>query len=146
MKSILVIAISITLSSCAILDEILLPPNYVVVEDKRIGTPYKFEHLEISQNEIYRGQYDNDYKYDEALTVCQSLGNNWRLPTIHELQRIHEYKLTIYGYNKWPKYQYWSSSKNTKGDALFLRMGNGEVCNEGDWTKCHLIVVRDIKK
>ena len=155
MKYIFITSILILLSSCALLDELLLPPNYgvvedkrIVVEDKRIGTPYKFENLEIGQNEIYRGQYESalDYKYDEALIDCQSLGNNWRLPTINELQRIYEYKLQIYGYNDWPKYQYWSSSKNNKGKALFLIMGNGEVGNEGDWTKCFVIVVRDIKK
>lgn len=146
MKNILIFSISILLSGCAILDELLLPPNYGVVEDKRIGTPYVFENLEIGQYEIYRGQYENDFKYDDAIIVCQSLGNNWRLPTINELQRIQQNKLKIYGYNQWPKYQYWSSSKNNKGEPLCLHMEAGEIGSKGDWTKCHLIVVRDIKK
>ena len=50
--------------------------------------------------------------WDDAVNSCEYLGNDWRLPTISELDKLY---MNNNDYGRFAKYCYWSSTVNTNG-------------------------------
>lgn len=76
-------------------------------KDSIIGKPIIIEKFEVAQNDFPRL-----LKWDDAVKVCASLGDGWRLPTKDELQLIYKRNesLSISNNNS-----YWSSTIFEKG-------------------------------
>jgi hypothetical protein len=119
---------------------------YSQTTDPRVGTPIKIGNIEVSGTKIEKAKFEWSYNYDEAVEKCKVLGDGWRIPTIDELTIINDNRLKVFGFQN--SYgQFWSSTKNNKNDAYFMRIGNDpQIVIQGDWTECNLIVVRTVKK
>lgn len=63
--------------------------------------------LEVMTKDL--GQMD----WYDAIKTCDSLGNGWRLPTIDELNKMHNYKNKIGGFED---DFYWSTTESDYGD------------------------------
>jgi hypothetical protein len=67
-----------------------------------IGKPIKIENFLVAQHD-----FPMRMRWEDAIKVCQVLGEGWRLPTKNELNIIYKNKAKISGFSG--EYSYWSS-------------------------------------
>jgi hypothetical protein len=89
---------------------------------------------------------DLDFKeamnWQEALEACKSLGNDWRLPTIKELEVIDKQLFDIAKSN-FRKDNYWSSSVERKDVYISFTFYSHRRMYNKDNYKCYVRAVRD---
>ena len=59
--------------------------------------------------------FEEKMSWDQALTACKNLGNNWRVPTIEEIYKIDRERQFIGEFNY---VNYWTSSALNENTAL----------------------------
>ena len=93
---------------------VLSPSGYLVVQNDQ-GRPW----LEVANKDL-----PGLLNFEEAQSVCDSMGEGWRLPEREELQamrlQLHRKKQGDFQ-NKW----YWSATPNTAESYWGLHFGNG---------------------
>ena len=121
MKKLVIIISLAVLTSCGSLIE---PPKSNVEPPKSntdykniIGNPVKIDKFEVAQYD-----FPKEMHWDDAKKICDSLGNDWRMPNKDELNILFQYKDRIGGFNgNW----YWSSTlDNNYNDAWMQAFGN----------------------
>lgn len=95
-KSLSIITLSLSLSSCGIIEYLLTPseqtssnnspakPSYIRIDNSNFEIYDKY--LSYKKNSPLNESYDQFLMdWEKAKTLCQELGNGWRLPTNKEL-------------------------------------------------------------
>ena len=72
-----------------------------------VGKPFKIDNIIVAQYD-----FNEKMNWDDAVNSCEYLGNDWRLPTISELDKLY---MNNNDYGRFAKYCYWSSTVNTNG-------------------------------
>ena len=86
------------------------------INNKILGTPIKIDNLEVAQFD-----FQKIVTWGDAKNICDSLGNDWRMPNKDELNTLFLHKDRIGGFNgNW----YWSSTVNENGDAWMQAFDN----------------------
>ena len=81
MKKVITILLLIVLISCgSSLEPKLESPMSNTDYKNIIGNPIKIEKLEVAQYDFPKGMH-----WDDAKKICDSLGNDWRMPNKDEL-------------------------------------------------------------
>ena len=118
MKKLVIIISLAVLTSCGSLIE---PPKSNVEPPKSntdykniIGNPVKIDKFEVAQYD-----FPKEMHWDDAKKICDSLGNDWRMPNKDELNILFQYKDRIGGFNgNW----YWSSTLDTSFKFCHLKI------------------------
>ena len=73
---------------------------------------------------------DNDFpskmNWNDAISACQNLGNDWRLPSLEELTAMHE-QLHKQGKGNFKDESYWSNSEYDADDAWSFYFFDGQA-------------------
>ena len=83
-----------------------------------------------------------EHTWDEAVKVCNELGDGWRLPTREELHLIWLNRDTIGGF---AAASYWSSSEGNSNGAWHQSFYNGTQINYYKSLTYYVRAVRDVK-
>lgn len=68
--------------------------------------------------EVPKQDFPTKMTWKEAKTVCDSLGNGWRLPNLEELNILYRNQQTIGGFAKCPDCYYWSNRIIKKDETI----------------------------
>ncbi len=139
MKQLLVILLTIILAACGSnnanpASEASNKPTIEQPKDPIIGTPKRFESIEIAER-----SFSKDMNWDEANAACKSLGNDWRLPTKYELNKMY---LNMDKIGSFTKSYYWSSTENDESRMWCQSFINGF---QYDFTKDFKNFVRAVR-
>ena len=86
-----------------------------------IEHPLTGEKLQIANQDFY-----TEMNWQEAKKACANLGSGWRLPTIEELQEMHE-QLHKNGKGNFKSKVYWSGTERDASEAWLFGFYNGMV-------------------
>jgi len=70
--------------------------------------------------EVASHEYTKRLNWNDANYVCNSYGNGWRLPTIHELAGIHEFLFRKGKGDFKDNSEYWSSTPHEEGEGIYV--------------------------
>ncbi len=87
-------------------------------KEEIIGNSYELESIEVARHD-----FPNEMNWDDANKACASLGYEWRLPTIDELDLVYENSDVIGGFEDGNLY--WSSTEVDDDHAWFQYFGEG---------------------
>jgi hypothetical protein len=140
MKKLAIILLFAILTSCGSLIEPpesnLEPPKTNIDYKNIIGNPVKIDKLEVAQYDFPIGMH-----WDEAKKICDSLGNDWRMPNKNELNILFQYKDRIGGFNgNW----YWSSTEDENG-AAWMQAFDNKIEGTGFKSKPISLYVRAVR-
>ena len=83
------------------------------------------------------------YTWEQAVTLCQLIGTNWRLPTIDEIQEIYS-KKEEFSFANWGYWAYWTCNEINIESATCLSGPNGEIFKEKKEAKFYIRPVKSI--
>jgi clan AA aspartic protease (TIGR02281 family) len=97
-------------------------------EEQTIKSSIKIGNLEIVNHKI-----KGVHSWEEAKLLCKNLGNNWRLPTIEELEFIDKYKESIMPFDRF--FSYWSSTEYDNSESWSFDFFPREGSSQGSKSK-----------
>jgi uncharacterized protein (TIGR02145 family) len=78
--------------------------------------------------QVAKEDFPEEMHWDQAMSVCEGLGNGWRLPNESELKAMYE-QLHKQGKGNFKDEFYWSSSQygsDQSDQALMMNFGTGD--------------------
>ena len=78
-----------------------------------------------AQLHVAETDFHEKMSLDDAMRVCQNLGNGWRLPNIEELKVMYE-QLHTKGKGNFMKARYWSNSQTSTNEVWTVDFYSGD--------------------
>jgi hypothetical protein len=92
--------------------------------------------------EVKKDDENGSYKWDQAIAICESYGQGWRLPDKPELKCLYENKEKIEGFKRdW----YWSSQKVGEWNSFAQSFSNGKQFGYSRANTAKVRCVRSLK-
>lgn len=93
--------------------------------------------------QIAENDFDTQYDWTTALSMCQALGEGWRLPTIFEIEQIFE-NAEIFGFANYGFWTYWTSEEINNEEAFGLSGVEGIIIQVPKTERFYIRAVKTI--
>jgi hypothetical protein len=148
MKKSLYLGILLTIGSCATNESEIPAPTVkeetksveAMQEEKPSISTIKIGRLEVMTKDL------GVMEWPQAEQACENLENGWRLPSLEELEILHNHRKEIGGFEE---DHYWSSTESKDpqilNEMMIIRFGVGNQFYNGKQTPNHVRAVRDLQ-